>query len=69
MRFKRKKYPAANQTRTQRKFLWLPLTIGDETRWLEFAWVREETMPVCNYYDLNVYEWHPVAFEDYHGDL
>lgn len=64
MRFKRKQYPTENQTRTYRKFLWLPLTVCDETRWLEFAWVREETRPVCDCVGVYGYEWRAVAWAD-----
>lgn len=51
------------------KFLWFPVTIGDETRWLEFAYVKEELMELSNYsvqsfgMDHNIYyNWVPTAF-------
>ena len=35
MRFKHESIPQFGTHRITRKFLWSPLTIGDETRWLE----------------------------------
>lgn len=35
MRFYHKNNDKEGDTRVVRKFLWLPLRIGDETRWLE----------------------------------
>jgi hypothetical protein len=40
MRFKEKKLPKEGSIKTERSFLLLPLTIGGETRWLEFANIR-----------------------------
>jgi len=31
------------QTRTIKKFLWLPLRLKNETRWMEFATINQET--------------------------
>lgn len=69
MRFIHKPKPelSLNLTRTYRRFLWLPLTIGNETRWLEGALVREDTHSVTRWYHgtcipYRKTEWGPVAF-------
>jgi len=36
------KNPSNGDKRTVRKFLWFPLVLDGETRWLEFAWVIQE---------------------------
>lgn len=41
MRFIAKPEPRLNTFRDVRRFLWLPLTIGRETRWLERVWIRQ----------------------------
>ncbi len=41
MRISHKSYKAGAQ-RLKKRFLWLPLTLGDETRWLEKAMVLQE---------------------------
>jgi hypothetical protein len=33
--------PDVGDTRKVRRFLWLPVRIGNETRWLEMATIRE----------------------------
>jgi hypothetical protein len=53
-----------NTEKSITKFLWLPLTIEGETRWLERATVvyrvrREETL-----FFGRVYEWRPIKFHD-----
>ena len=39
---KTKSYPAFGQIRYIRRFLWRPITLNEETRWLEFAVIKEE---------------------------
>ncbi len=41
MRFKRKPMPQHLEERIKRKFLWLPLEIDNEVRWLEYANVKQ----------------------------
>lgn len=55
MRFYRKPEPADGEIRTVSAFLWLPKTIGDETRFLERARWTEKYYPgmwltTCDYY-------------------
>lgn len=38
----RRKRPKQGQRRIVRKFLWLPLEIGGEMRWLEHATIEEQ---------------------------
>ena len=40
MRFKEEKKPKEGTTKIVKEFLLLPLTIGDETRWLESTKIR-----------------------------
>jgi hypothetical protein len=54
-----------NDTKRQKtKFLWLPVTIDGETRWLETATIEytvtysEYSFPFCN----RVYYWEPWNF-------
>lgn len=35
------KQPHDEDTRTIHRFLWLPRTISDETRWLEWATIKQ----------------------------
>lgn len=37
-----KKYPVDRDVRLLRKFLWFPLSIGAECRWLEIATVKQK---------------------------
>ena len=41
MKWKVKQPPKIGDTRTIRRFLWLPRRIGDEYRWLEWAEIRQ----------------------------
>jgi len=56
-----KEYPTSGQIRHLKKFLWFPLTIGDECRWLEVAVItqrfHESQMSAGSYY------WENIAFE------
>ena len=48
------------------KFLWLPMTLDGETRWLERADVIYRYVEICNYADLSVYyDWKPEHWGDY----
>ena len=52
--------PPQGTTRIRRRFLWWPLTIKYETRWLEFAWIKERV-----WFGVNVfgeYVWQPCVF-------
>lgn len=57
--------PKPGQTRIVRRFLWLPLNLQGETRWLERAeWV--ERFKRFFRYDDGVYGiWKPVRWNDY----
>ena len=47
------------------KFLWLPLTIGDETRWMEKATIVYEYRYVDDHYGdyaIKVKDWVPIRF-------
>lgn len=65
------KTPNVGDTKTIRKFLWFPLTIHGETRWLEFASVAYtytcerylDSDFVWKYYWL----WTPANFVDSEG--
>ncbi len=72
MRWKKKdkSIPKHGQLRTLSKFLWLPVTIEGETRWLEKANIVYK----CVYYNIFEYgvldtvkhfKWEPFAFDDY----
>lgn len=63
MRF-RNEWPPANSTRTITRFLWLPLKIKCETRWLErAAWIER-----CVHYvyaltgEPSSYKWIPTEW-------
>ncbi len=59
MRFyKNVKRPCIGEHRVFRQFLWLPLTIAGETRWLEFADVEYRYACLFRYGDI----WVPVRF-------
>jgi len=40
--FKRKKEPELNSIRNISKFLWFPLIIDDELRWLETVYIEQK---------------------------
>lgn len=51
--------PYVGETRIKYRFLWLPKTINNNTRWLErAAWVEQ-----C-YQFLFHYEWIPIQWDD-----
>jgi hypothetical protein len=58
MRFgKSDKRPCEGECRDFRRFLWWPITLSNETRWLEFATVR------CRYHRwLHGDNWKPLRF-------
>jgi hypothetical protein len=52
-----------NNTRKQKtKFLWLPLTIDGETRWLETATIEYKVCRDLNLILSTVYYWQPWNF-------
>jgi hypothetical protein len=57
MRWTNKPGPTWGDVREIRKFLWLPLEIKYEVRWLEFATVRQ-----CYEYGYDLSGWVDVAF-------
>ncbi len=56
MRFIERPTPRAGSFRVIKKFLWWPLKIGEETRWLETASIKQE------YYYF--YGWSNSTFKD-----
>lgn len=69
MRYIRKNKPVLGDRKTVRKFLWLPVTIGLETRWLEYATMEMEYRyfhsPVLeSKATVKVYWWKPERFVD-----
>ena len=48
MRWYLKPEPEVGQVRFVRKFLWWPLKIKNEIRWLEFAYIRQQ---YCTFYE------------------
>ena len=51
--------------RTVYMFLWLPVTINNETRWLERAYVKQRwtKMPSTTFFDIRE-DWQNIAFVD-----
>jgi len=69
MRFTKQKelkdlYWGNNNRKFLQKYLWLPLTIDSETRWLETANIRYKVGKYKNIFDDNYYFWEPVEFID-----
>jgi hypothetical protein len=52
--------PKPGETRVIKKFLWLPVTLDDETRWLETAEIKQ--VYVAFYDGGNL--WEDVCFND-----
>lgn len=50
-------------SRVVKRFAWFPVTIGDETRWLETVYLRQ------NYASLDIFPWYNVYFTDKKGYL
>jgi hypothetical protein len=63
MRWFKKPIPREGENRRRRKFLWLPLTIDHETRWLEYA-VLAETVA----YYRGGWWWRPFQFINEESD-
>ena len=57
MRFGYPKQPYLGQHRVIHRFLWWPVTIGNETRWLEFAEIEQR---YCGAPDGST--WEPLRF-------
>ena len=63
MRFVRDMATKGEGSRQRRKFLWLPLRIGREARWLELAVWREEPIVNVDRFGNQWWGWRPVAWE------
>ena len=63
MRFTRKPEPAEGDLRTVTEFAVLPLTIGQETRWLERVTCIER-WGYTSYGQDGSWGWEPIAFVD-----
>lgn len=63
------KLPTAGDTRVRKAFLLLPLAVGGERRWLEWAYILEE-FTLLHFKEGNMSAWQPVQFvtEDYSGE-
>jgi hypothetical protein len=63
MRWKHEPKPKTGTQRVVRRFLLLPRRFDNETRWLEYANIREEYQ--LRYYETTLYsDWHEVGFAD-----
>jgi hypothetical protein len=72
--YKPKEKLRENCVRVYSRFLWLPLTIANETRWLETAMVQEETRfitksPSFARYSYRIIKWVPVAFVSFFEEI
>ena len=72
MKWKKKKIieqpdPVHGDTRMFRKFLWLPLTINDETRWLESVWIVQKYVKLDLACGVDITYWEDYRFMD--GDV
>ena len=67
MKWKTEPTPFDGQTRLIYKFLWFPLTIGDETRWLEMALVEERFRWSVLNLDNQGPAWKPIRFVPHNG--
>ncbi len=61
MRWTKKKTPTIGTKRIKIRFLWFPVKIGDESRWLETATVQEEWRK-NNTTDVVFEDWVSIAF-------
>lgn len=61
-----KKKPQLGDKRTVVRFLWLPITLGNETHWLEFARVKQTYMkyslPMPDRGPISVVGWKTVGW-------
>ena len=49
--------------KVKNKFLWLPVTINGETRWLEEAWIKYRVNRDSHlFWDSQAFYWCPVEF-------
>jgi hypothetical protein len=58
VRFGSPKRPYLDQHRIIRRFLWWPVSIGHETRWLEFAEIEQRYCGLINAAE----SWEPIRF-------
>lgn len=60
--------PKLGDTKVVRKFLWLPLRIGDEERWLEYAHIvyvyKEVFKPLKIFVTIKEQVWSPLAWKN-----
>lgn len=47
---------------SKQKFLWLPITINGETRWLEKAHIKYKVTLIPSYTIENSYYWEAIEF-------
>lgn len=52
-------YPNDGEEKVVVKFLWLPLKIQNETRWLEFAHIKKRAKLINN-----KFKWYLISFEN-----
>ena len=71
MRFTRKKEIRdaywSSKSKTKTKFLWLPVTIKGETRWLETATIEYRVEREKDLFGDVYYFWEPINFIDENG--
>jgi hypothetical protein len=64
MKWRKRKEPEKGDIKEVKKFLWFPVCVGDDCRWLAKATVRYE-FEGWDYANEDCYEfqlWRPVAF-------
>ncbi len=67
MRWKLKITPSKGSRKIARKFLWFPICLEDECRWLEYATLLYEYQEVLISYDMGGVtglKWIPIKFID-----
>ena len=62
MRLRPRTTPELGETRQIRKFLWLPLQLQNDRRWLEFAWIEETWTVSSAFPEAGSFGWKPTRF-------
>ena len=68
-KFKPKEKPTSNSVKTVNKFLWFPMTLGNELRWLEratikYAYIMQHGVLAGSGRGFTYYSWVPRFFVD-----
>jgi hypothetical protein len=55
--------PIIGSTRVVRKFLYTPKKLKHQTKWFQYALIKQQYMPYCNKFNGGIYgKWQDISF-------